>query len=152
MDGLDEQPKRPVHPTRMMLARALQRARGSLFWERLWPALATLATALALFLAFSWAGLWQILPPLPRAIGLVLFAILTCIAALPFLVRDWRLALATAALCAICAFAGAILALRSGLFVPIAAALETLALAWVACVILAWRARRPHSRNIQHSS
>jgi CHASE2 domain-containing sensor protein len=78
--------------------------------------------------------------------------LLVFIAALPFLVRDWRLALATAALCAICAFAGAILALRSGLFVPIAAALETLAVAWAACVILAWRARRPHSRNIQHSS
>ena len=54
-----------------LLARALKRARGSLLWERLWPALATLATALGLFLAFSWAGLWLVLPPLARAIGLV---------------------------------------------------------------------------------
>ena len=83
MDGLDEQPKQQEHPTRVLLARALQRARGSLFWERLWPALATLATALGLFLAFSWAGLWVVLPPLARAIGLSLFVIVTAIATAP---------------------------------------------------------------------
>ena len=34
-------------------------ARGwSIFWERLWPALATIATAVGLFLALSWLGLW----------------------------------------------------------------------------------------------
>ena len=83
MDGLDEQPKQREHPTRALLARALKRARGSLLWERLWPALATLATALGLFLAFSWAGLWLALPPLARAIGLLLFVIVTAIAAVP---------------------------------------------------------------------
>lgn len=83
MDGLDEQPKQQEHPTRALLARALKRARGSLLWERLWPALATLATALGLFLAFSWAGLWLVLPPLARAIGLLLFVIVTAIAAAP---------------------------------------------------------------------
>ena len=83
MDGLDEQPKQQEHPTRALLARALKRARGSLLWERLWPALATLATALGLFLAFSWAGLWLVLPPLARAIGLLLFVIVTAIAAVP---------------------------------------------------------------------
>jgi uncharacterized protein (TIGR02302 family) len=83
LDGLDEQPKQQEHPTRVLLARALQRARGSLFWERLWPALATLATALGLFLAFSWAGLWLVLPPLARAIGLSLFVIVTAIATAP---------------------------------------------------------------------
>ncbi len=82
MDGLDEQPKRD-NPTRALLARALKRARSSLLWERLWPALATLATALGLFLAFSWAGLWLVLPPLARAIGLVLFVIVTAIATVP---------------------------------------------------------------------
>lgn len=65
------------------MARALKRARGSLLWERLWPALASLATALAVFLAFSWAGLWLVLPPIPRAIGLALFAIVTLVAAVP---------------------------------------------------------------------
>ncbi|HEY1473022.1 MAG TPA: TIGR02302 family protein [Pseudolabrys sp.] len=83
MDGLDEQPKQREHPTRALLARALKRARGSILWERLWPALATLATALGLFLAFSWAGLWLVLPPLARAIGLLLFALLAIIAAAP---------------------------------------------------------------------
>lgn len=71
-----------------MLARALQRARGSLLWERLWPALATLATVVGLFLALSWAGLWITLPPLGRAIGLILFGCITAAAAAPlFLLR-----------------------------------------------------------------
>ena len=69
MDGLDEQPQDREQPTRALLARALQRARGSLLWERLWPALATLATVFGLFLALSWAGLWIVLPPIGRAIG-----------------------------------------------------------------------------------
>ena len=67
----------------MVLARALQRARGSLLWERLWPALALVATALGLFLAFSWAGLWLVLPPLARAIGLFGFVLVTVAAAVP---------------------------------------------------------------------
>src|SRR5665213_678481 len=68
-----------------MLTRALKRARGSLLWEGLWPALATLAMAIGLFLAFSWAGLWVVLPPLARAIGLFLFAVVTAFAALPLI-------------------------------------------------------------------
>jgi len=83
LDGLDEQAQQREHPTRVLLAQALKRARGSLLWEKLWPALATLATALGLFLAFSWAGLWLVLPPLPRAIGLLLFVVVTAIAAAP---------------------------------------------------------------------
>lgn len=73
------------HPARLMLARAVKRARGSLLWERLWPALAALATALGLFLALSWAGLWLALPPLGRIIGLVIFALVFIAAALPLL-------------------------------------------------------------------
>ena len=83
MDGLDEQPDNRVQSTRIMLARALTRARGSLLWERVWPALATLATAIGLFLALSWAGLWIVLPPLARAAGLVIFGLLTLAAAIP---------------------------------------------------------------------
>jgi uncharacterized protein (TIGR02302 family) len=82
LEGLDEQPQQE-NPTRALLARAVNRARRSLLWERLWPALATLATALGLFLAFSWAGLWLVLPPLARAIGLVLFGVVTVIATVP---------------------------------------------------------------------
>jgi uncharacterized protein (TIGR02302 family) len=83
LDGLDEQPDSRVQSTRIMLAKALQRARGSLLWERLWPALAILATAIGLFLALSWAGLWIVLPPLARAAALVIFGLLTLVAAIP---------------------------------------------------------------------
>ncbi len=85
MDGLDEQPDKRVQTTRALLARALQRARGSLLWERLWPALAALATVAGLFLALSWAGLWIVLPPLARAAGLIAFGILALAAAIPLL-------------------------------------------------------------------
>ena len=71
-----------------MLSRALSRARWSILWERLWPALASLATATGLFLALSWLGLWVSLPPLGRAIGLFVFFVLAVAAAVPlFLVR-----------------------------------------------------------------
>jgi uncharacterized protein (TIGR02302 family) len=72
-------------PIRELLARAVQRARGSLLWERLWPALATFAMAVGLFLVFSWAGLWLVLPPLGRAIGLSIFALIVIAAALPLI-------------------------------------------------------------------
>ena len=49
------------------LANAARRARYAIFWERVWPPLAALATAAGLFLALSWLGLWLWLPPLGRA-------------------------------------------------------------------------------------
>ncbi|MFZ1923508.1 MAG: TIGR02302 family protein, partial [Xanthobacteraceae bacterium] len=66
-----------------LLAAAVRRARWTILWERLWPALATLATALGLFLALSWLGLWLWLPPLARAIGLLGFAVVTVAALVP---------------------------------------------------------------------
>src|ERR1043165_376346 len=89
MEGLEQQPKDPAQPMRLKLARALQRARGSLFWERLWPVLAYVAVAAGLFLAFSWAGLWIVLPPLGRAIGCVLFILVIAAAAGLFLAFSW---------------------------------------------------------------
>ena len=86
MDEVNEQPQDQEQPTRLLLRRALARARGSLLWERLWPALAALATVVGLFLAFSWAGLWLVLPPLARAIGLFIFLIAIVAAALPLLI------------------------------------------------------------------
>ena len=62
---------------------ALRRARWAILWERLWPALARLATALGLFLAASWLGLWLYLPSLGRAAGLIAFAVLAAWAAMP---------------------------------------------------------------------
>jgi len=83
LDNFDEHSTDRDVLTRLHLARAVKRARGSLLWERLWPALATLATALGLFLALSWAGLWMVLPPIARAAGLVLFLLMTAVAAIP---------------------------------------------------------------------
>ena len=82
MGELNEKPH-DQQPTRRLLARALRRARGSLLWERLWPALASVAIILGLFLAFSWAGLWLMLPPLARAIGLSIFGVLLLLACMP---------------------------------------------------------------------
>jgi uncharacterized protein (TIGR02302 family) len=70
---------------RSSLEMALKRARWTIFWERLWPALATLATAIGLFLALSWLGLWLWLPPLGRAAALIGFAGIAVLAAFPFL-------------------------------------------------------------------
>src|SRR5258707_14461288 len=60
-----------------VLARALRRARWTIFWERLWPALASIASVFGLFLAVSWLGLWLWLPPGGRAIGPGVFFLLT---------------------------------------------------------------------------
>jgi uncharacterized protein (TIGR02302 family) len=67
------------------LSRAVDRARSAILWERLWPALAAPATAVGLFLAVSWLGLWLWLPPSGRAIGLSLFILLAVAATLPLL-------------------------------------------------------------------
>src|SRR5258708_32693661 len=66
-----------------VLARALDRARLAILWERLWPALAAPATAVGLFLAVSWLGVWLWLPPGGRALGLCLFFLLAVAARLP---------------------------------------------------------------------
>src|SRR6201984_1791479 len=64
-----------------LLARALRRARWTIFWERLWPALASVATVIGLFLALSGLGL----PPDGRPIGLGFFFLLTAAAFAPVL-------------------------------------------------------------------
>jgi uncharacterized protein (TIGR02302 family) len=77
-----------THASRLpgeILERALRWARWAVFWERLWPALATLATATGIFLTASWLGLWLWLPPIGRAVGLGAFAVLTLAAAIPLL-------------------------------------------------------------------
>src|SRR5437588_10916344 len=67
------------------LSRALRRARWTIFWERLWPALASIATVLGLFLAVSWLGVWLWLPTTGRAIGLDTFSLLAAAAFAPAL-------------------------------------------------------------------
>src|SRR3954468_14098840 len=66
-----------------LLARALRRAWWTILWERMWPALASVAVAIGLFLALSWAGLWLYLPPLGRAIALFVLVVLLAVAAVP---------------------------------------------------------------------
>jgi len=66
-----------------LLARALRRAWWTILWERLWPALASLAVAIGIFLAASWAGLWLVLPPLGRAVALFVLVVLIAVAAVP---------------------------------------------------------------------
>ncbi len=68
----------------LLLSQALRRARWTILWERLWPALATLATAVGLFLAASWLGLWLWLPPTGRAVVLFVFGIVGVAALVPF--------------------------------------------------------------------
>jgi len=75
---------RPPDATRALLEATLQRARWTIFWERLWPALASLATAVGLFLALSWLGLWLWLPPLGRAAAVIACAAIAIVAAFPF--------------------------------------------------------------------
>src|SRR5262245_66334379 len=67
------------------LPRGLARARWTILWERLWPALASIATVIGLFLAVSWLGLWLWLPPIARAIALGVFFLLTAAAFAPLL-------------------------------------------------------------------
>jgi uncharacterized protein (TIGR02302 family) len=69
---------------RARLGLALRRARWSILWERLWPALARVAVVIGFFLTVSWLGLWLSLPPLGRAVGLVAFAALVIAALVPF--------------------------------------------------------------------
>lgn len=76
-------PKSPA--PRSLLHAALRRARLTIFWERLWPALASVATVLGLFLALSWLGLWVFLPPLGRAVVMLVLAGIAVWAALPLL-------------------------------------------------------------------
>ena len=54
--------------------RTVWRARGAIFWERLWPKLVPAACVGGTFCAASWAGLWVALPPQGRMIGLLAFA------------------------------------------------------------------------------
>ena len=58
-DSVPETPDQQQQPVDQQaaegkLAQALRRARWTILWERLWPAVASLATAVGLFLALSW--------------------------------------------------------------------------------------------------
>ena len=67
-----------------LLLRGITRARWSILWERAWPPLAAFLTVCGLFFALSWLGLWLWLPPLARAAGVLVFALLALAALSPF--------------------------------------------------------------------
>jgi len=81
--------QRLVRSGEAMLSRGMFRARMAILWERLWPALASIATVVGLFLAVSWLGLWLWLPPIGRAIGLAVFFLLAVAGTLPLLQVRW---------------------------------------------------------------
>ena len=78
-----DDPRTGTQAADALLARALRRAWWALLWERAWPRLAMVATAIGVFLIVSWAGLWFALPPIGRAIGLVLLGLLILASAVP---------------------------------------------------------------------
>jgi uncharacterized protein (TIGR02302 family) len=69
-----------------LIERIVRRARLALVWEGVWPWLAAALGVAVAFLAVSWFGLWDALPPLGRMAGVALFA-LAFLAALAPLVR-----------------------------------------------------------------
>ena len=66
-----------------VIANPLGRVRWVIFWERLWPALASLGAAVALFLVVSWLGVWLALPPAGRVIGMLILFVITAFASVP---------------------------------------------------------------------
>ena len=86
---MTDQPSRsqgiPEPASQAALANLLARSRWAIFWERLWPALASLATAVGLFLIVSWLGVWLWLPPVGRVIGVLILFVITAAASVPLL-------------------------------------------------------------------
>jgi CHASE2 domain-containing sensor protein len=83
-----------------------------------------------------------------------LVVVLLSLAALLFLMRNWRTALAAGSAAAAVAFGAALVALRGGHYVPVASILFTLLVAWAARAAVAFRATRrfpPRPPNIRHS-
>ncbi|MGD9921516.1 MAG: TIGR02302 family protein [Pseudorhodoplanes sp.] len=83
MQGSENTTVSPQREVDRLLARGVARARWSILWERVWPPLAACLTVAGLFFALSWLGLWIWLPPLARAAGVVLFALLALAALSP---------------------------------------------------------------------
>lgn len=84
MQGSENTAVSPQREVDRLLARGIAKARWSILWERAWPPLAAFLTVGGLFLALSWLGLWLWLPPLARAVGVVIFGLLALAALSPF--------------------------------------------------------------------
>lgn len=64
-----------MHTTDRTLAKLVAAAKAVLAWEVIWRALSNVAGVVALFLAASWFGLWDKLPPAARPFGILAFVI-----------------------------------------------------------------------------
>ena len=87
IEAHSDQPQARRHGN--VLAGAVSRSRWAIFWERLWPSLASVATVGGFFLALSWLGLWLWLPPYGRATGVALFLVLAALALVPLFRLRW---------------------------------------------------------------
>lgn len=63
------------------IATLVSRGRAVLFWEEFWPAILPLLGVASLFLIVSWFGIWLVVPPVWRMIGMAVFglAALACL-------------------------------------------------------------------------
>src|SRR5262249_42605939 len=57
----------------------------TILWERMWPPLIALASAIGVFLTLAWLGVFLWLPPLGRAAVFAVCAVLALAAMFPFL-------------------------------------------------------------------
>ncbi len=64
-----------MHSTGRTLDRLVATAKAVLAWEVAWRALSAASGVVALFLAASWFGLWERLPPAARPFGILAFVI-----------------------------------------------------------------------------
>ena len=78
-------PGNPEPAGQAVLGSPLMRARWAILWERLWPALASVGTAIGIFLVVSWLGVWLWLPPIWRAVAMLLLFVMTAAASVPLL-------------------------------------------------------------------
>jgi len=56
------------------VSRAVVRAKAALWWERAWPRIALILAVIALFVALTWLGLWQVVTDMVRLALLAVFA------------------------------------------------------------------------------
>lgn len=71
---MNDAPTRNRTGARAILDALIQRARLTVLWERLWPALTALFIVIGLFLTVAWLGLWLHAPGWGRILGVAVFA------------------------------------------------------------------------------
>ena len=78
-------PQQPEPARTGALDAIVRRAQAALLWESLWPPLAGAGAVLLVFLALSWFGVWEQVPPLARVAAIIGFAAAVLAAFVPLL-------------------------------------------------------------------